>query len=67
MDIIIRKKKLEKLLRKEYQRGRREGFDRGFSVAQMIYNDIATDLKEQIEELNSEIILGEEDDATDTE
>lgn len=49
-----------KKAKKAYQRGRKEGFDKGFKVAQMIYNDIAVDLKRQIEALNSEIILGEE-------
>lgn len=45
---------------KAYRKGRKEGFDKGFNTAKMIYNDIAVDLKRQIEALNSEIILGEE-------
>ena len=56
------KKNCEKQLRKAYRKGRKDGFDHGFSVAEMIYNEVVADLREQIEELNSEIILGEEDD-----
>ena len=51
------KKKCEKAL----SRARKKGFDHGFEVAKMIYNEIATDLKREIEQLNSELILGEEE------
>ena len=37
--------KLKKEIRKAYRKGRKEGFDRGFITAKMIYEDIATDLK----------------------
>ena len=66
--------KKKKAIRKAYRRGRKEGFDKGFNTAKMIFEAIATDavgkaidLKMQIEELNSEFILGdeEEDDETD--
>ena len=60
-----RGKRIKKKLKKAYLKGRKEGFDHGFNTAKMIYGDIATDLKRQIEELNSEIILGEEEDEED--
>ena len=55
---------LLKLLQECYLKGRKEGFDHGFNVAKMVYTDVANDLKRQVEELNSEIIFGkqEEDD-----
>lgn len=56
------KKKLQKALRRAYRKGRKDGFDHGFNTAMMIYNEVAADLKREIEELNSEIILGEEDE-----
>ncbi len=55
-------KKTKKKIKKAYSRGRKEGFDRGLKVAQMLYNDIAVELKLEIEKLNSEIILGDEND-----
>ena len=63
---------MSKKAEKAYQRGRKEGFDKGFNTARMIYNDIAVDLVRQIEDLNTEIIgmLTEDDDGlseTDTE
>lgn len=51
----------KKRIKKAYLKGREEGFDKGFSVAKMVYEQIAVDLRLQIEELNSELILGEED------
>lgn len=56
------KKKVKRKIERAFYKGRKEGFDKGFNTAKMIYNDIAVDLKRQIEELNSEIILGDEDD-----
>lgn len=63
------KKKCDKAIRRAYRKGRREGFDHGFNTAKMIFSEIATDLKRQLEELNSELILGEEesDDGGDAE
>ena len=59
-------KKCDKALRKAYRKGRKDGFDHGFSVAEMIYNEVVAELKQTIEELNSEIILGEgEEDGED--
>ena len=57
-------KKCKKAVRKAYHKGREKGFDHGFNVAKMLYNEIAVDLKRQIEELNSEIIvkISEEED-----
>lgn len=63
-------KRCDKALRKAYRKGRKDGFDHGFNTAKMIYNEIATDLKREIEQLNSELILGEEDtdgEAEDTD
>ncbi len=54
-------KRCDKALRKAYRKGRKDGFDHGFNVAKMIYNEVAADLKREIEQLNSELILGEED------
>lgn len=54
------KKRCDKALRRAYRKGRKEGFDHGFNTAKMIYNAIAVDLKRQIEELNTELIMGEE-------
>lgn len=61
-------KKTKKKAKKEYLRGRKEGFDHGFETAKMILNSIVVDLKRQIEELNTEIIingLSETDTETD--
>lgn len=52
----------KKAIRKAYHKGRKDGFDRGLSVGKMLYEEIALELKIEIEKLNSEIILGEEDD-----
>ena len=56
------KKKCEKALR----RARQEGFDHGFNTAKMVFSEIVATLVEkyrrEIEALNSEIILGEEEE-----
>ena len=64
----------KKKIKKAYRKGRKEGFDHGFNTAKMIYTEIAVemqkkliDLRRQIEELNSELILGEEEDDVDTD
>jgi len=61
------KKKCEKALRRAYRKGRKDGFDHGFNTAMMIYTEIAADLKREIEELNSELILGQEEEDVDTD
>lgn len=48
--------------KKAYLKGRKDGFDHGFNVAKMIFADIVVDLLRQKEELNNEIILGEEEE-----
>lgn len=68
-------KKCEKALRKAYRKGRKDGFDKGFNTARMIFEAVtadaiqkAIDLKQEVEELNSELILGtEEDDDVDSD
>ena len=71
------KEKIKKALRRAYRKGRKDGFDKGLAVANMIYADIAAELvreneklkeetaqlKQEVEELNNEIIMGDEDDA----
>lgn len=52
----------DKRIHDAYYLGRKEGFDHGFNTAKMIYEEIVLGLKQEIEELNSEIILGDEDD-----
>ena len=61
--------KKKKAIRKAYRRGRKEGFDKGFNTARMIFEAVtadavgkAVDLKLQIEEMNSEFILGDEEE-----
>lgn len=54
--------KNKKKIKKAYYRGREEGFDKGMQVAKMLYEEIALELKREIEKLNSEIIFGDEDD-----
>lgn len=54
-------KKTKKKIKKAYYRGREEGFDRGLHTAKMLYEEIALELKLEIEKLNSEIILGDDD------
>lgn len=58
-------RKIKKRLKKAYRKGRKEGFDHGFNTAKMIYNEIAVDLKRQIEQMNTEFIIGEEEDDDD--
>lgn len=60
--------------KKAYLKGREEGFDKGFNTAKMIFEAVtadavqkAIDLKKEIEELNSELIIGEEEDDGDTD
>ena len=55
-------KKIEKKIRKAYHKGREEGFDKGFAVAKMIFEEIAVAQQIEIEKLNSELILGEEEE-----
>ena len=59
---ILMGKKSKKKEKKAYLKGRKDGFDHGFNTAKMILSHIAVDLKRQVEQLNSEIILGEEGD-----
>ena len=61
------KKKCDKAIRRAYRKGRKDGFDHGFQTAQMIFENLVVDLRMQIEELNSELILGEEEDDGDTD
>ena len=58
------KRKCEKAIRRAYHKGREESFDHGINVAKMIYNEIVVALKQEIEALNSEIIVNnnEEED-----
>ena len=59
--------KMKKALRRAYRKGRKDGFDHGLAVAQMIYNEIVIELKRQLEELNTELIMGEEEDDEHTD
>ena len=61
------KEKIKKALRKAYRRGRKDGFDHGFNTAKMIYEAIAVEQQRAIEQLNSELILGEEEEDVDTD
>lgn len=56
------KKKCDKALRRAYRKGRKDGFDHGLSVAQMIYNEIVVSLKRELEKMNSDFILGEQEE-----
>lgn len=58
-------KRCDKALRKAYRKGRKEGFDHGFNTARMIFQDIAVEQQRTIEELNSELILGTEEEGDD--
>ena len=60
---ILRMKKAKKREKKAYHKGRKEGFDKGFNTAKMIFEEIAIAQQREIEKLNSELILGEEEDA----
>ena len=57
------KNKIRKALRRAYRKGRKEGFDKGFNTAKMVFEEIAVAQQREIEKLNSELILGEEEDA----
>ena len=57
--------KEKKKIRKAYYQGREEGFDKGLAVAKMIYADAVADLVREVERLNSEIILGEDDELSE--
>jgi len=59
----------KKELKKAYRKGRKEGFDKGFNTAKMIFEALtaeavskAMELKMEIEELNSQLILGDEEE-----
>lgn len=62
------KKKCDKALRRAYRKGRKDGFDHGFAVANAVHAEITAELIKDIEALNSELILGieEEDEDGDT-
>ena len=61
------KKKCEKAL----SRARKKGFDHGFNTAKMIFADIVASLIEkhqrELEALNSELILGTEEEEDEDE
>ena len=60
------KEKIKKAIRRAYRKGRKEGFDKGMAVANMIYADIVAEQIREIERLNTEIIgKGDEDEHTD--
>ena len=54
--------RIKKRLRRAYRKGRKDGFDKGLKVANMIYGEIMAEKIREIERLNSEIIMKEEDD-----
>ena len=60
-------KRCDKAIRKAYRKGRKEGFDRGFNTARMIFQEVAVNQQREIEKLNSELILGQEEDDVDTD
>lgn len=65
------KKRCEKALRRAYRKGRKDGFDHGFNLANMIHSAVTAELirqhQQEIEQLNTELIMGEEeDDGLDT-
>jgi len=57
--------KNKKKIKKAYHQGREEGFDKGLQVAKMLYADAVADLVREVERLNSEIILGEDDELSE--
>ena len=61
------KEKIKRAIRKAYRKGRKEGFDRGFNTARMIFQEVAVNQQREIEKLNSELILGEEEDDGNTD
>lgn len=56
-------KRNKKAIKKAYRRGRKAGYDHGFRLARWIYAEIAASYKAEIERLNTEIIMGKEEDA----
>lgn len=63
------KKKCDKAIRRAYSKGREDGFDHGVNVTKMIYSEMTAELirkhQREIEQLNSELILGEEEEEDD--
>lgn len=59
------KEKIKKAIRRAYRKGRKEGFDKGFQTARMIFQELAVEQQREIEKLNSELILGEEEEEDD--
>ena len=63
------KKKCDKALRRAYRKGRKDGFDHGFNLANMIHSAVTAELirqhQQEIEQLNSELILGEKEEEDD--
>ena len=60
------KKKCDKALRRAYRKGRKDGFDHGFAVANAVHAEITAELIKDIEALNSELILGLEEEEDET-
>ena len=61
------KEKIKRAIRKAYRKGRKEGFDHGFNTARMIFQEVAVNQQREIEALNSELILGQEEDDEHTD
>lgn len=61
------KKRCDKAIRRAYTKGHKDGFDHGFNTARMIYSEIAAQLRRDLEQMNSELILGEEEDDEHTD
>lgn len=63
------KKECDKAIRRAYRKGREDGFDHGVNVTKMIYSEMTAELirkhQREIEQLNSELILGEEEEEDD--
>lgn len=68
-------KRCDKALRKAYRKGRKEGFDKGFKMAKTIFAEVAAmmiedvkmEYRREIEALNSELILGTEEEEDEDE
>lgn len=58
----MKQRKVRKMIRRAYRKGRKDGFDKGLAVAGMLYADIVAEKIREIERLNSEIIMKEEED-----
>ena len=60
------KKRCDKAIRRAYRKGRKDGFDHGFNLANMIHLAVTAELirqhQQEIEQLNSELILGEQEE-----